>query len=189
MQDGDHVDHVLAQWQRELPELDRTAFAVVGRISRLAVLLQGQLEPVFAVHGLTGAEFDVLAALRRAGRPYRLTPGDLSRALIVTSGGLTPRLQALEKRGLIRREPDPDDGRSIPVVLTRSGKQLVEGVLTEHIRNEDRLISRLGDDERNQLAVLLRALALALGDVSPRLAGKRLRRAKADQRAASASPG
>src|SRR6516165_4296077 len=145
MERRDHVDHVLAQWQRDLPGLERTAFAVVGRISRLAVLLQGQLEPVFTAHGLTGGEFDVLAALRRAGRPYRLTPGDLSRALIVTSGGLTPRLHALEKQGLIRREPDLADGRSTPVLLTRSGKRLVERVLTEHIRNEDRLTSGLSE--------------------------------------------
>lgn len=167
MQDEDHVGHVLGEWRRELPELDRSAFAVVGRISRLAVLLLERLEPVFAAHGLSGGEFDVLAALRRAGRPYRLTPSELSRGLIVTSGGLTRRLHALEALGLIRRTPDPDDRRSTPVVLTPSGKRLVEDVLAQHVRNEERLIAGLAADERERLAALLRALALSLGDGGP----------------------
>jgi DNA-binding MarR family transcriptional regulator len=173
MTHNDHVQHVLAEWRRELPELDRTAFAVVGRISRLAVLLQEQLEPVFAAHDLTAGEFDVLAALRRSGPSHRLTPSELSRALIVTSGGLTRRLHALEARGLIDREPDPDDGRSTPVVLTDSGTRLVEAVLTEHIRNEDRLTSGLSDEARGELAELLQAFALSLGDLEPRPARKR----------------
>jgi DNA-binding MarR family transcriptional regulator len=163
----DHVGHVLAEWRRELPGLDRSAFSVVGRISRLSVLLLQALEPVFATHGLTGGEFDVLAALRRAGHPYRLTPSELSRALIVTSGGLTRRLHALEDHGLIRRTPDPEDRRSTPVVLTPSGKQLVEDVLTQHVRNEERLIAGLSEDERDRLASLLRTLALSLGDAEP----------------------
>jgi DNA-binding MarR family transcriptional regulator len=175
MQQTDHVDHVLAQWRRELPSLDRRAFAVVGRISRLAAVLQEQLESVFAAHGVSDGEFDVLAALRRAGRPYRLTPSDLSRALIVTSGGLTKRLHALEERGLIHREPDPDDARSTPVLLTRSGKRLVEEVLTEHVRDEDRLIGGLSDEEAQQLARLLRTLAISLGDVERRRPDKRPR--------------
>jgi DNA-binding MarR family transcriptional regulator len=167
MPDEDHVGHVLAEWRRELPELDRSAFAVVGRVSRLAVLLLEALEPVFADHGLTGGEFDVLAALRRAGRPYRLTPSELSRGLIVTSGGLTRRLHALEARGLISRMPDPDDGRSTPVVLTPSGKLLVEDVLTQHVQNENRLIAGLSEDERDRLAALLGTFARSLGDVEP----------------------
>ena len=164
MTPSDHVEHVLAEWRRELPELDRSAFGIVGRITRLAMLLLGELEPVFAEHDLTGGEFDVLAALRRAGRPYQMTPGELSRALIVTTGGLTRRLHALEARGLIARSLDPDDGRSTPVVLTASGKRLVEDALTEHVRNEERLLSGLTDEERAQLPALLQAFALSLGD-------------------------
>jgi DNA-binding MarR family transcriptional regulator len=165
--DQDHVGHVLAEWRRELPDLDRSAFAVVGRISRLAVLLLEALEPVFADHELTGGEFDVLAALRRAGSPYRLTPSELSRGLIITSGGLTRRLHALEARGLIRRMPDPEDRRSTPVALTPSGKLLVEDVLTQHVLNEDRLLAGLTEDERDRLAALLRTLACSLGDAAP----------------------
>lgn len=137
---------------------------VVGRISRLAQLLQAELEPVFAAHGVNGGEFDVLAALRRAGRPYRLTPTELGKALMVTSGGMTKRLTALERRGLIRREPDPNDRRSTAVSLTREGKRLVEMILPEHVANEQDLLSGLSEKERAELAVLLETLAVSLGD-------------------------
>lgn len=160
----DHVQYVLEQWRREAPELDRSPMGVVGRISRLAQLLQTELEPVFAAHGLNGGEFDVLASLRRAGPPYRLTPTGLSRALMVTSGGMTKRLSALESRRLIRREPDPHDGRSSAVTLTREGRRVVETALREHVANEQRLLSGLSGKERAELARLLEALAVSLGD-------------------------
>jgi DNA-binding MarR family transcriptional regulator len=160
----DHVHYVLEQWRREAPALDRSPFGVVGRISRLGQLLQAELEPIFAAHGVTGGEFDVLAALRRTGRPYRLTPTELSTALIVTSGGMTKRLNALEGRGLIRREPDPNDGRSTAVALTPDGKRLVDAALPEHVANEKRLLGGLSTKSRAELARLLEMLAISLGD-------------------------
>lgn len=175
MEETDHVQHVIDQWRREVPKLDRSPFGVVGRIARLAQLLQAELEPIFAAHGLNGGEFDVLAALRRAGRPYRLTPTELSRALIVSSGGMTKRLNALERRGLIRRQPDAYDGRSTTVSLTPDGKRLVDVTLAEHVMNEERLVSSLGAKERAQLARLLEMLAIALGDSAKvRARGRRL---------------
>jgi DNA-binding MarR family transcriptional regulator len=164
MRRSDHVQHVLDQWRRELPELDRSPFGVVGRIARLAQLLQAELEPIFARHGVNGGEFDVLAALRRAGRPYRLTPTELSTALITTSGGMTKRLNALQDRGLIRREPDSHDGRSVAVLLTPEGKRLVEQVLVDHAANEKRLVSGLSAKELAALEGLLKSLAISLGD-------------------------
>src|SRR3954453_10013071 len=95
----DHVHELLEQWRRELPDLDRAPMGVVGRISLLAQLLQDEIGPDSARYGLNGGEFDVLAALRRTGAPYRLTPTELSRALLVTSGGMTNRLRSLEERG------------------------------------------------------------------------------------------
>jgi DNA-binding MarR family transcriptional regulator len=164
MRQRDHVQHVLEQWRREAPELDRSPMGVVGRISRLAQLLQAELEPIFAAHGVNGGEFDVLASLRRDGRPYRLTPTELSKALMVTSGGMTKRLTALEGRGLISREPDPNDGRSTTVSLTREGRRLVEAILPEHVENERRLLRELTNKERAELAGLLETLAVSLGD-------------------------
>jgi DNA-binding MarR family transcriptional regulator len=166
MEHRDHVQHVLEQWRREVPGLDRSPFAVVGRISRLALLLEAHLEPIFADHGVNGGEFDVLAALRRVGRPYRLTPTELSTALIVTSGGMTRRLHALEGRGLIRRDPDPNDGRSTTVSLTREGTRLVGAILRDHMANEERLVSGLSKQQRAELATLLETLAVSLGDTA-----------------------
>jgi DNA-binding MarR family transcriptional regulator len=164
MRPKDHVQHVMEQWRREAPEIDRTPMGIVGRISRLAGLIQPELERVFAAHGVNGGEFDVLAALRRSGPPYRLTPTELSKATMITSGGMTKRLSALEGRGLIRREPDPNDKRSTAVALTREGKRLVETILPEHVANEQRLLIGLSNPERAELARLLEDLALSLGD-------------------------
>ena len=160
----DHVSYVLEQWRQELPDLDRSPMAVVGRISRLAQLLQVELERVFADHDVNGGEFDVLATLRRSGKPYRLTPTELSRSLIVTSGGMTKRLKALEERGLVRREPDPTDGRSSTVTLSPKGKRCVETTLPDHWGNEGRLLAGLEPAERAQLAALLAKLAASMGD-------------------------
>ena len=164
MTDHDHVDHVLGQWRREAPRLDRSPMGVIARITRLAQLLEVEQEPLLEAHGLTGGEFDVLAALRRSGRPYRLTPTALSRSLLVTSGGMTKRLSALEARGLIERRPDPADGRSSSVTLTRAGKRRFDAALEEHVENQQRLLAGLGALERAQLATLLERLALDLGD-------------------------
>jgi DNA-binding MarR family transcriptional regulator len=164
MTDHDHVQHVLGQWRREAPGLDRSPMAVIGRITRLAQLLEGEQDPLLEAHGVTGGEFDVLAALRRSGRPYHLTPTALSRALLVTSGGMTKRLAALEARGLIERRPDPSDGRSSTVTLTRPGKRLFDAALAEHVANQQRLVAGLDPDEREQLASLLERFAVLLGD-------------------------
>lgn len=188
MSHEDHIGDVLGQWRRELPDLDRAAFSVVGRISRLALLLQNQLEAVFAIYGLTGGEFDVLAALRRTGRPYRMTPTDLSRALIVTSGGMTRRLHALEDRGLVRRALDPSDRRSTTVTLTPDGRRLVEEVLRQHTQNETRLVSGLPEGDRRQLAKLLRDLALSLDDTRPRPSRTSRRRARVSRRRRPSPP-
>jgi DNA-binding MarR family transcriptional regulator len=168
MEERDHVQYVLEQWRRENPRLDRSAFAVIGRISRLARLLEDEHEPVFTANGMSGGEFEVLAALRRTGPPYRLTPTALSKALMVTSGGMTKRLTALEQRGLIRREPDPQDGRSTAVSLTHEGSRLVDATLTYHIANQQRLLSGLDRKDRTQLALLLEKLAVSLGDQAER---------------------
>jgi DNA-binding MarR family transcriptional regulator len=162
----DHVHEVLEQWRRELPKLDRAPMGVVGRISRLAQLLQDEVEPVFAGYGLNGGEFDVLAALRRSGKPYRLTPSELSRSLMVTSGGMTKRLRALEERGLITRTSDPRDARSRQVTLTPEGVRLTDEAVAAHTANEARLLAGLPKVRRAELAALLEELALSLGDES-----------------------
>jgi DNA-binding MarR family transcriptional regulator len=162
----DHVDLILEQWRRELPTLDPAPMGIVGRISRLAQLVQEQLEPVFAQHGLNGGEFDVLAALRRSGAPYRLTPSQLAQSLMMTSGGMTKRLRSLEGAGLVRRSSSPVDRRSSLVQLTARGRKLVETLVIAHLENEHRLLAPLDESHRRQLAELLREFSLAVGDTA-----------------------
>jgi DNA-binding MarR family transcriptional regulator len=123
-------------------------------------------EPVFSEYGLSGGEYDVLAALRRAGSPFRLTPSTLSQSLIVTSGGMTKRLKALEEAGLVRRVPSPTDRRSNRVQLTSRGRKLVESIVSAHVANEERLLMGLDERQRHDRAALLRRYLIALGDVT-----------------------
>ena len=108
--EDDHVDRLRAQWARELPDLDTEPMAVLGRIWRISNLVRPGIEATFRGFGLDGGEFDVIATLLRAGPPYRLSPTALYTALMISSGGLTHRLDRLGRAGLVKRERDPGDG-------------------------------------------------------------------------------
>lgn len=154
----DHVDEILEQWAREIPGLDTSPMGVVGRISRLARVLEKGLAQTFSAFGLNGGEFDVLATLRRSGSPYLLTPKKLSEAAMISSGAMTNRLDRLERAGLIARRPEPSDRRGILVSLTAEGKDLVDRVVAEHVEKERQLIDSLDADELSALGALLRKL-------------------------------
>lgn len=158
----DAVDRITEQWRRERPDLDPAPMGILGRISRIAALAQRELDVVFASYGLAGGDFDVLATLRRSGAPHRLTPGALSRSTMVTTGGMTKRLDRLEALGLIRREPDPADRRGKLIALTDKGRALVDRTVEAHLRNEERLLAGLSSARREKLAMLLRELLVAL---------------------------
>jgi DNA-binding MarR family transcriptional regulator len=160
--DDDHVDRVRAEWAAERPDLDTEPIEVVARVGRLARLLDVSMDEVFAAHGIRRDGFDVLAALRRSGPPYRLTPTDLYDRLMRTSGAVANRLNRLEDAGLIRRLPDPADGRGTLVELTPEGRALVDAVAGPHMDNERRLLEPLSAEERATLAHLLRKLLLNL---------------------------
>jgi DNA-binding MarR family transcriptional regulator len=160
----DHLDFVLSQWARERPDLDATPMGVVGRLSRLARLLDVEMRRVFSAHGLDRPAFDVLATLRRSGAPYRMTPAELMRSSMVTSGAITQRLDRLEQRGLVTRTPSDRDARCVYVALTDDGRALIERVLPDHVANEDRLLSPLTAAQRRALADILRRLLESLGD-------------------------
>jgi DNA-binding MarR family transcriptional regulator len=158
----DAVDRITAQWRSERPDLDSTPMEVIGRITRASALLQRELERVFAEHGLAGGDFDVLATLRRSAPPHRLTPGDLSRSTMVTTGGMTKRLDRLEAQRLIRREPDPADRRGRLIALTDEGRALIDAAVEAHVANEHRLLADLPAAKRQQLAKLLGELLRTL---------------------------
>lgn len=158
----DHVAGILAQWALERPDLDVAPMGLVGRVHRLAALLQAELDAGFAAHGLSAGEFDVLATLRRAGAPYELTPTAIAASAMVTSGAVTKRVDRLLARGWVARETDPDDGRGRRIRLTGTGLALVDDVLEAHLATEARLVAGLGADRRRDLAEHLAAWLTAL---------------------------
>ena len=160
----DHVGRIMAQWAVERPGLDVSPMGVIGRLHRLAVRLDEELRPVFAAAGLSDGDFDVLAALRRSGTPYTLTPGELGTATMITSGAVTKRVDRLERAGLVARGRSTDDARSRPVSLTPAGVALVDRLVEQHVANEARLLGGLDAEERRQLAALLERLGRSLED-------------------------
>jgi DNA-binding MarR family transcriptional regulator len=152
---GDGVDEILQQWARERPDLDTSPMGVFGRLSRASRLADDRLQRSFSKHDLDAASFDVLATLRRSGPPFRLTPTQLQRSSMVTSSAIAQRLNRLELRGLVIREPNTLDGRVIDVALTDDGLQLIDKSLPDHVENEHRLLNRLTTLQRKQLASLL----------------------------------
>jgi DNA-binding MarR family transcriptional regulator len=163
----DHVARVIAMWERERPDLDFSPVGVISRIGRAARYLDHGVESVLAAHGLNRASWDVLAALRRVGEPYRLSPTQLYRSLMRTSGTITHRLHRLEAQRLVRRSGDPLDGRAALVELTSAGRRLVDKVATEHLENERQLLAGLAPAERRELSDLLRKLLLTFERDAP----------------------
>ncbi|KWR88115.1 MarR family winged helix-turn-helix transcriptional regulator [Cupriavidus sp. IDO] len=158
---ADHVDAILAQWARERPDLDVSPMGLIGRLGRLNRHTGRAVEAALAETGLSPWEFDVLATLRRSGEPYALSPGALIESLMITSGTMTNRLDHLERAGLIRRQPNPEDRRGLLIELTAAGRERVDRALEIHVANEHRLLEALSAAERAQLAGLLRRWLLA----------------------------
>lgn len=154
----DEVDELVAAWARERPDLPVAPMQIWSRVHRLALHLDVARRASFAELGLEPWEFDVLAALRKAGEPYRLTPGQLLKETHVTSGTMTNRVDRLAGRGLVVRSSHPDDGRGVLVELTSKGRELVDAALTALLRVEDRLLTEITPDERERLERGLRTL-------------------------------
>jgi len=152
----DRVDHILAQWRRERPDLDVEPMALLGRLNRLTTHLAREVETVLLKHGLSSSAFDVLATLRRSGSPYRLSPGDLLAMTMVSSGTMTNRIDQLEKAGFVKRIHNPNDRRSVLISLTEPGLSIVEEAVGAHVENQHRLVASLSEEERTTLNQLLK---------------------------------
>src|SRR5688500_18720202 len=142
---------------------------IIGRITQLQREVSLAQRATFARHGLDVPSFDVLAALRRAGAPYQLTPTALMRTALVTSGAITQRLDRLAEKGLITRERSADDGRAVVVTLTEAGRAALDAALPDHLETERRLLEGLPVGDREQLATLLRQLLVGLGHLPHQL--------------------
>ena len=159
----DAVDRIIAQWHRERPELDVSGKGITGRITRLRNLISDRFDAdAFKPHGLNGGDYGILAALRRVGAPHELTPTELTRHQMVTSGGMTAMLDRLERRGWIERVPNPNDRRGVLVRLTETGKGVVDAAMASHVETERALVTALSAREQEQLASLLRKLLRSL---------------------------
>ena len=163
----DHVDAVLEQWRRERPELDTDALGLIGRLLRAAQLADAALARPLAELGLQPGWFDLLAALRRAGAPYELTPTELTRATMLSSGGITKRLDRLEESGLVRRRGDPADRRGVLVQLTRHGREVIDAAVDAHVANEEDFLRPLPETDQRALNDLLRKLLAGIESTHP----------------------
>jgi DNA-binding MarR family transcriptional regulator len=166
----DEVDTIVEAWHRERPDLDVAPMEVLSRISRLARHLDRIRANAFSAHDLESWEFDVLAALRRSGQPYRLSPGQLLRETLVTSGTMTNRVDRLAARGLVTRQDHPEDRRGVLVQLTQAGKDAVDAAMADLLTAERRLLGALDVTEHDQLTRSLRILLARYGaDASHRI--------------------
>ncbi|HEY8985190.1 MAG TPA: MarR family transcriptional regulator [Streptomyces sp.] len=154
----DPVDAIVDQWAVARPDLDTAAMEVFGRISRIARAMGDRAERAYAPFGISRGEFDVLATLRRSGEPYSLSPRELSSTLMLTTGGMTGRLDKLERAGLLRRSPDPTDRRALKVTLTEDGLRVVDQAVTAGLAVQQSVVSALDAEKVGQLADLLREL-------------------------------
>ena len=160
----DEVDDLSEAWARERPDLDIAPVAVFSRLSRLSRHLDLARRSAFEANAIESWEFDVLAALRRAGQPYELSPGKLLRETLVTSGTMTNRVDRLVARGLVERLPDPADRRGVIVRLTASGKKAVDNAFTALLDAEAAFLSPLTEKQQNELAILLRKMLVPFSE-------------------------
>ncbi|WP_104655547.1 MarR family winged helix-turn-helix transcriptional regulator [Ralstonia insidiosa] len=155
----DRAAQAVEQWNRERPDLDVGSMLLLGRLGEAAlVIARERLNPLFADFGLQPGEFDVLATLRRSGAPYALTPTALYDATMMSSGGMTNRIDRLQQAGWVERRPNPEDGRGTLVALTKAGFALIDKAVSAHVENQRAVLSVLSDAEQRQLAKLLAKL-------------------------------
>lgn len=154
----DAIDRVVDQWLKEKPELDTQPMAIMGRLLRIAKHMETRVSELHKQYDLKTGEFDVLATLRRAGAPYRLTPSALIESMMLTSGAMTNRLDKLQNKGLIAREHSNEDRRSVTVALTSNGLTLIDNLILEHVEVQHDLIRRLSDEEKIQVNKALKIL-------------------------------
>jgi DNA-binding MarR family transcriptional regulator len=162
----DHVGRVIADWHKERPELPVDAVGIVYRVCRLATHFMAAIHGVLAGSGVSAADLAVLATLRRSGHPYRLRQRQLMAELGLTSGTISVRIDQLIRRGLVSRDPEPNDGRGVLITLTEHGERLFDSVAPEHLANEARLVAALDPRAQAQLAHLLHILLIEFEPVA-----------------------
>ena len=153
---------MLSGWEETRPDLAVGALQVTARLSRIGPLLARRQEDVFGRFGLSRGEVGALSALRISGPPYRLSPTRLAKGLMLSSAGITSRIDRLERRGLVRRLDDPDDRRGVIIELTDDGRNVVDDAVAALAISDRQLLERLDPQEVEQLEGLLRKVLALL---------------------------
>ncbi len=159
---SDLVDLILDQWNRTDPDLNVASIAVLGRLHRGNQRYQMLVAEHLGRFGLTPAAFDVLASLRRSGPKQRSSAGQLAQLGLITSGGITQRIDRLEEEGLVKRVRDDGDRRKVYVQLTAKGRQTIDKILAVHFDEQEEMLQGLSRSDRTQLAELLARLDISL---------------------------
>ena len=154
----DDVDEIQAAWERELPGVPVDSIGVITRIWRIGKLLDEDRRATMGRLGMDPPTRDLLSTLRRAGRPYALTPSEIARRTHVTDGAVSQRVARAEAAGLVRRRPQEHDRRSVVVELTAAGRRLVDRTVEDLLAHEEALVGSLSPSQRDALADLLRRL-------------------------------
>ena len=158
----DQLDRMLEQWRHERPEIDADGMALIPRVMRLAHLYDREMTRVSRSLGLKPGWLDVLSALRRGGRPYRMPATTLARWVLLSSGGMTSRLDRMEEAGLVKRLPDPSDRRGVLIELTSNGREVIDAAIDAHLALYDELVSgALSEAEQRRFVELMRKQTLA----------------------------
>ncbi|MDC5856769.1 MarR family winged helix-turn-helix transcriptional regulator [Vibrio europaeus] len=160
---SDSVDSILAQWKQARPDLNCSSMGVVGRLRRTSNLWKSKMDCVFKQHGLSSIEFDILATIRRSDA-HGITPTELYKTLMLSSGAVSTRIEHMVKQELVERVFSEHDRRSCRVILTNKGIELVDNALNDHVTNMNNMLSALNPDEQDQLANLLRKVLLSETD-------------------------
>jgi DNA-binding MarR family transcriptional regulator len=158
----DWTDNLLARWASIHPDLNMEAYRVTARISRIGLHIARQQEEVFGRLGLNRGEVGVLSALCTAGPPQRLSPTQLFKGLMLSSAGITSRLDGLESRGLVKRTPDSNDRRALLVEVTDAGRDLLNEAVAANTKSERTLLGDLSAKEIATLSKLLRKMLAGL---------------------------
>ena len=158
----DWTDNLLARWAAIDPRLEMEAYQVTARVARIGQHIAHRQEEAFGRFGLNRGEVGVLSALRVAGPPHRLSPTQLFKGLMLSSAGITSRLDRLESRGLVRRTRDPKDRRAVLVELTSPGVTLLDQAVVANTKTEKALVDNLSAAEITRLSGLLKKMLMAL---------------------------
>src|SRR5262245_55008494 len=160
--DDDLTDRLLAAWGEALPDLRVEDLQVTARLSRIGPLLARRQETAFNRFGLNRGEVGMLSALRVAGPPHVASPTRLARGLMLSSAGVTSRIDRLERRGFVRRLPDPNDRRGVLIELTDEGLVAVDAAVAANATSDRQLLDHLEPTELEQLEAILRKLLAVL---------------------------